>query len=156
MADLSACLLSTFTKNWISKKERECPSPLFANWLIVCHTIEAYPKIIFAFFVSGIFRYALLGAASFLGGSMRMTVSLCVIMVEISNNLKFLPLIMLVLLISKVWSLMFTCRIQRHSICERKSLFTFFHFYDFLDFNRTVCRLLVMLLMKDCMKSRLD
>ncbi|KNA17896.1 hypothetical protein SOVF_075890 isoform A [Spinacia oleracea] len=45
--------------------------------------------------------YALLGAASFLGGSMRVTVSLCVIMVEISNNLKFLPLIMLVLLISK-------------------------------------------------------
>ncbi|XP_031093188.1 chloride channel protein CLC-d-like isoform X2 [Ipomoea triloba] len=45
--------------------------------------------------------YALLGAASFLGGSMRMTVSLCVIMVEISNNLTFLPLIMLVLLISK-------------------------------------------------------
>lgn len=48
-------------------------------------------------------RYALLGAASFLGGSMRMTVSLCVIMVEITNNLKLLPLIMLVLLISKVF-----------------------------------------------------
>ncbi|XP_021907037.1 chloride channel protein CLC-d-like [Carica papaya] len=32
---------------------------------------------------------------------MRMTVSLCVIMVEITNNLKLLPLIMLVLLISK-------------------------------------------------------
>jgi H+/Cl- antiporter ClcA len=47
-------------------------------------------------------RYALLGAASFLGGSMRMTVSLCVIMVEITNNLKLLPLIMLVLLVSKV------------------------------------------------------
>jgi chloride channel 7 len=47
------------------------------------------------------FSYALLGAASFLGGSMRMTVSLCVIMVEITNNLKLLPLIMLVLLISK-------------------------------------------------------
>ncbi|MED6193837.1 hypothetical protein PIB30_118961 [Stylosanthes scabra] len=45
--------------------------------------------------------YALLGAASFLGGSMRMTVSLCVIMVEITNNLKLLPLIMLVLLMSK-------------------------------------------------------
>lgn len=35
---------------------------------------------------------------------MRMTVSLCVIMVEITNNLKLLPLIMLVLLISKVYS----------------------------------------------------
>ncbi|XP_022999860.1 chloride channel protein CLC-d-like isoform X3 [Cucurbita maxima] len=46
--------------------------------------------------------YALLGAESFLGGSMRMTVSLCVIVVEISNNLKFLPLIMLVLLISRL------------------------------------------------------
>eukprot|EP00850_Spirogloea_muscicola_P011972 SM000076S21793 [mRNA] locus=s76:235730:243321:- [translate_table: standard] len=45
--------------------------------------------------------YALLGAASFLAGSMRMTVSLCVIMVEITNNLKLLPLIMLVVLISK-------------------------------------------------------
>ena len=45
--------------------------------------------------------YALLGAASFLGGSMRMTVSLCVIMVEITNNLNMLPPIMLVLLISK-------------------------------------------------------
>ncbi|XP_075516250.1 chloride channel protein CLC-d-like isoform X2 [Primulina tabacum] len=45
--------------------------------------------------------YALSGAASFLWGSMRMTVSLCVIMVEITNNLKLLPLIMLVLLISK-------------------------------------------------------
>ncbi|URE29191.1 chloride channel [Musa troglodytarum] len=45
--------------------------------------------------------YALLGAASFLGGSMQMTVSFCVIMVEITNNLKLLPLIMLVLLISK-------------------------------------------------------
>lgn len=50
-------------------------------------------------------RYALLGAASFLGGSMRMTVSLCVIMVEITNNLQLLPLIMLVLLISKVTNL---------------------------------------------------
>jgi H+/Cl- antiporter ClcA len=50
-------------------------------------------------------RYALLGAASFLGGSMRMTVSLCVIMVEITNNLKLLPLIMLVLLVSKVLTL---------------------------------------------------
>jgi len=45
--------------------------------------------------------YAVLGAASFLGGSMRMTVSLCVIILELTNNLLMLPLIMLVLLISK-------------------------------------------------------
>ncbi|KAL5783436.1 hypothetical protein ACOSP7_008465 [Xanthoceras sorbifolium] len=45
--------------------------------------------------------YAVLGAASFLGGSMRMTVSLCVILLELTNNLLLLPLIMLVLLVSK-------------------------------------------------------
>ncbi|KAF5749594.1 chloride channel-like family protein [Tripterygium wilfordii] len=45
--------------------------------------------------------YAVLGAASFLGGSMRMTVSLCVVILELTNNLLLLPLIMLVLLISK-------------------------------------------------------
>ncbi|GMI97651.1 chloride channel G [Hibiscus trionum] len=45
--------------------------------------------------------YAVLGAASFLGGSMRMTVSLCVIILELTNNLLLLPLIMIVLLISK-------------------------------------------------------
>lgn len=71
---------------------------------------------------------------------MRMTVSLCVIMVEITNNLKLLPLIMLVLLISKVWLLRFYfisngCR-------------------KFLMFSS--CRLLAMLLMKACMKNRHD
>lgn len=45
--------------------------------------------------------FAILGAASFLGGSMRTTVSLCVIMLELTNNLLLLPLVMLVLLISK-------------------------------------------------------
>lgn len=45
--------------------------------------------------------YAVLGAASFLGGSMRMTVSLCVVILELTNNLLLLPLIMLVLLVSK-------------------------------------------------------
>ncbi|XP_008457165.1 putative chloride channel-like protein CLC-g [Cucumis melo] len=45
--------------------------------------------------------FAILGAASFLGGTMRTTVSLCVIMLELTNNLLLLPLIMLVLLISK-------------------------------------------------------
>lgn len=45
--------------------------------------------------------YALLGAASFLGGTMRMTVSLCIILLELTNDLLLLPLVMLVLLISK-------------------------------------------------------
>eukprot|EP00899_Mesostigma_viride_P022719 jgi/Mesvir1/3631/Mv04366-RA.3 len=45
--------------------------------------------------------YALLGAASFLAGMMRVTVCLCVILVEITGNLKMLPLIMLVLLVAK-------------------------------------------------------
>ncbi|KAF3617177.1 Chloride channel protein CLC-b [Capsicum annuum] len=45
--------------------------------------------------------FSLLGAASFLGGTMRMTVSICVILLELTNNLLMLPLVMLVLLISK-------------------------------------------------------
>ncbi|CAI9288497.1 unnamed protein product [Lactuca saligna] len=63
--------------------------------------------------------YALLGAASFLGGSMRMAVSLCVIMVEITNNLNLLPLIMLFLLISKplLWGLTVTMA-SLHSLSD--------------------------------------
>ncbi|KAH0987840.1 hypothetical protein GBA52_015017 [Prunus armeniaca] len=45
--------------------------------------------------------FALLGAASFLAGTMRMTVSLCIILLELTNDLLLLPLVMLVLLISK-------------------------------------------------------
>nr|CAD1825746.1 unnamed protein product [Ananas comosus var. bracteatus] len=45
--------------------------------------------------------FAVLGSASLLGGSMRMTVSVCVILLELTNNLLLLPLVMLVLLISK-------------------------------------------------------
>ncbi|KAK9070822.1 hypothetical protein SSX86_011224 [Deinandra increscens subsp. villosa] len=45
--------------------------------------------------------FAVLGAASLLGASMRMTVSLCVILLELTNNLLLLPLVMLVLLVSK-------------------------------------------------------
>ncbi|KAJ8767898.1 hypothetical protein K2173_020838 [Erythroxylum novogranatense] len=45
--------------------------------------------------------YAVLGAASLMSGSMRMTVSLCVIFLELTNNLLLLPMTMLVLLIAK-------------------------------------------------------
>ncbi|KAG6757494.1 hypothetical protein POTOM_037806 [Populus tomentosa] len=73
-----------------------CLHPYNANLLD-----SSFVSEVFLYASWWISRYALLGAASFLGGSMRMTVSLCVIMVEITNNLKLLPLIMLVLLISK-------------------------------------------------------
>lgn len=45
--------------------------------------------------------YAVLGAASLMAGSMRMTVSICVIFLELTNNLLLLPITMLVLLIAK-------------------------------------------------------
>lgn len=45
--------------------------------------------------------YAVLGAASLMAGSMRMTVSLCVIFLELTNNLLLLPITMLVILIAK-------------------------------------------------------
>ena len=54
--------------------------------------------------------YALLGAASFLGGCMRMTVCTCVMLLELTNNLTLLPLVMLVLLVAKVGGL---CRMAR-------------------------------------------
>ncbi|KAI3748135.1 hypothetical protein L6452_11026 [Arctium lappa] len=45
--------------------------------------------------------YAVLGAASLMAGSMRMTVSICVIFLELTNNLLLLPITMFVLLIAK-------------------------------------------------------
>ncbi|KAM3296116.1 hypothetical protein ACQJBY_038454 [Aegilops geniculata] len=45
--------------------------------------------------------YAVLGAAALMSGSMRMTVSLCVIFLELTNNLLLLPMTMFVLLIAK-------------------------------------------------------
>lgn len=46
--------------------------------------------------------YALIGAASFLGGSSRMTVSMSIILLEVTTNLALLPLVMLALLVAKL------------------------------------------------------
>ncbi|KAF3639635.1 putative chloride channel-like protein CLC-g [Capsicum annuum] len=78
------------------------PAGLFVPVIV---TGAAYGRLIGMMFGSqstlnhGLF--AVLGSASLLGGSMRMTVSLCVIILELTNDLLLLPLMMLVLLISK-------------------------------------------------------
>lgn len=81
------------------------PSGLFVP-CILCGS--SYGRLV-GMYVSGMYpehsidegTYALLGAAGFLAGSTRMTVSLCVIILELTNNLTLLPLIMLVLLVAK-------------------------------------------------------
>lgn len=45
--------------------------------------------------------YALLGSASFMAGSMRLVVSVCVMLLELTNQLSLLPLMMLVLVVAK-------------------------------------------------------
>lgn len=45
--------------------------------------------------------YALLGSAAMLTGMVRSTASVCVIILEISNNLNMLPMIMLTILVAK-------------------------------------------------------
>eukprot|EP01018_Ginkgo_biloba_P035624 Gb_17660 [translate_table: standard] len=78
------------------------PSGLFIPVILIGSTYGRYLGVLMTSFTDidqGL--YAVLGAASLLGGSMRMTVSLCVILLELTNNLSLLPLIMLVLLISK-------------------------------------------------------
>ncbi|KAM7263750.1 hypothetical protein ACFE04_001433 [Oxalis oulophora] len=45
--------------------------------------------------------FAVLGAASLLGGCLRTTVAMCVVLLELTNNLLLLPMMMLVLLVSK-------------------------------------------------------
>lgn len=78
------------------------PSGLFIPVILTGASYGRFVGMLFGSFTDldqGLF--AVLGAASFLGGSMRMTVSLCVILLELTNNLLMLPLVMLVLLISK-------------------------------------------------------
>ncbi|RAL39533.1 hypothetical protein DM860_003066 [Cuscuta australis] len=78
------------------------PSGLFIPVILAG---ASYGRLVGTFLSSvsnlGASLFALLGSASFLGGTMRMTVSLCVILLELTNDLLMLPLMMLVLLISK-------------------------------------------------------
>lgn len=75
------------------------PSGLFLPIILMG---SAYGRLL-GLYMSGLDQglYAVLGAASLMAGSMRMTVSLCVIFLELTNNLSLLPITMLVLLISK-------------------------------------------------------
>lgn len=45
--------------------------------------------------------YALLGSASYMAGSMRLVVSVCVMLLELTNQLSLLPLMMLVLVVAR-------------------------------------------------------
>lgn len=78
------------------------PVGLFVPVIVAGASYGRYVGILLGSFTSlnhGLF--AVLGSASLLGGSMRITVSSCVILLELTNNLLLLPLIMLVLLVSK-------------------------------------------------------
>lgn len=64
--------------------------------------------------------YAVLGAASLMAGSMRMTVSLCVIFLELTNNLLLLPMTMIVLLVLLIgWRQLQSKHIRNHIGTER-------------------------------------
>jgi chloride channel 7 len=66
--------------------------------------------------------YALLGAASFLGGCMRMTVATCVMLLELTSNLALLPMMMLVTLVAKVGDVSYACsRAQLLGLCSAVS-----------------------------------
>ena len=67
--------------------------------------------------------YALLGAAAFLGGATRMTVSLCVILLELTANLWLLPSVMAVLLLAKASGDMLTASVyDTHNAIKRLPL----------------------------------
>ena len=63
-------------------------SPYYFNWLT-----SIYPG-----------TYALIGAASFLGGVVRMTISLTVILIESTNEIEYGLPIMLTVMVTKMQS----------------------------------------------------
>ena len=65
--------------------------------------------------------FALLGGASFFGGVSRLTMSLAVIMVEITNDIQFLLLIITTILLAKLTGDLLTHSIY-HSLLELKCI----------------------------------
>jgi len=65
--------------------------------------------------------FALIGAASFFGGVSRLTLSLTVIMVEISNDIHMLLMIMVTIMVSK-WIADFATHSLYHSLIELKCM----------------------------------
>lgn len=71
------CILCSYLKDWM---------PLYFTWLTTL-----YPG-----------TYALIGAASFLGGVVRMTISLTVILIESTNEIEYgLPIMITVMVSAK-------------------------------------------------------
>ncbi|KAK3136509.1 hypothetical protein QOZ80_5BG0437280 [Eleusine coracana subsp. coracana] len=79
------------------------PSGLFLPIILMGSAYGRITALLLSKFARGIDHglYAVLGAAALMSGSMRMTVSLCVIFLELTNNLLLLPITMFVLLIAK-------------------------------------------------------
>eukprot|EP00035_Acanthoeca_spectabilis_P023009 m.447121 g.447121 ORF g.447121 m.447121 type:complete len:875 (+) comp19472_c0_seq1:188-2812(+) len=65
--------------------------------------------------------FALIGAASFFGGVSRLTLSLTVIMVEISNDIHMLLMLMVTIMVSK-WGADFATHSLYHSLIELKCM----------------------------------
>jgi Voltage gated chloride channel len=88
---------------WCAQNRRCQPAGLFVPGILVG---AAYGRLIGVFvsaYQQGVDEstYALLGSASFMAGSMRIVVSVCVMLLELTNQLSLLPLMMIVLVIAK-------------------------------------------------------
>ena len=87
--------------------EEECCIP-FLNFFISCSYLGMWQPGLFRWLTSTLYpgTYALIGAASFLGGVVRMTISLTVILIESTNEIEYgLPIMLTVMVIRVKWNL---------------------------------------------------
>ena len=88
--------------SWLADRQPPCAG-LFVPGILVG---AAYGRLI-GVFVSAYHprvdesTYALLGSASYMAGSMRLVVSVCVMLLELTNQLSLLPIMMLVVIVAK-------------------------------------------------------